>query len=105
MARETAEEKRKRLAGASTIYKTTPEEGDVSATGPTGPNPAPHSGRVISEKRRKAQFTLKAKTKKQPAKEPGALAWRMGKNGKVEYWHGDTKANVPSGWNMFGASS
>ena len=68
MAKETAEEKRKRLAGASSVYRTTPGHGDVSATGQTGPSPAPHSGRIISEKRRKAQFTLKAKTKKQPAK-------------------------------------
>ena len=46
MARETAEEKRKRMKGASTVYRTTPEYGDVSATGRTGPKKAPHSGRV-----------------------------------------------------------
>ena len=46
MARETAEEKRKRLAGASTVYKTTPGYGDVSATGRTGPKKSPNSGKV-----------------------------------------------------------
>ena len=46
MAEETKEQKRKRLAGASTVYKTTPGYGDVSATGRTGPKKSPHSGKV-----------------------------------------------------------
>jgi len=64
MARETKEEKKKRLAGASSVYKTTPGEGDVSATGPTGPKPAPHSGRV------------------QPIKDPGPPKMRTPSKGR-----------------------
>ena len=60
MAKETAEEKRKRLAGASTVYKTTPEHGDVSATGRTGPKAAPHSGKVQPIADPKRLKTMKA---------------------------------------------
>ena len=61
MARETAEEKRKRLEGASTVYRTTPEYGDVSATGRTGPKKSPHSGKVQPIADPKRPPTLKAR--------------------------------------------
>lgn len=64
MAKETAEEKRKRLAGASTVYKTTPGYGDVSATGRTGPKKSPNSGKV------------------QPIKDPGPPKLRTPSKGR-----------------------